>query len=200
MKIGNLPRERDGTAETPSAPVENTPTAFKLFLVLSAINSVTLGGGYVIVPAIGTAFEKRGWITEERYYDIFARAQAYPGPLALSTSMLVSLELCGLKGAVAAFFGVITPPFLAIILVGAALARYGDLPAVRRFLEGAGAIVPGIVAAMIWKTAKRQKWTARLAAQLAILTALLILFPSASLPILLGGLAFFYLLEGLWKR
>jgi len=176
------------------------PTPLGLFLTFAGVTTVTLGGGYVIVPVMGRALEKRGWMEESRFYDIFARAQAFPGPQALSTSILVSRDLCGFPGAVAASLGVVLPPFLVIILVSKLISDYGSLPAVRGFLEGAGAVVPGVVAAMIWRTAMRRKWNVRKIAGLSALAALLILFPSASLPILLGGILVLYLTEALWKR
>ena len=168
--------------------------------MLAWINTITLGGGYAIVPVIGAALEKRGWMTEEHFYDVFARAQAYPGPVALSTSLLVSIGLCGFRGAAAAFFGVILPPFVAIIFVSSLIGTYGSMPAVKRFLEGAGAVVPGLVAAMVFKTAKRRKWILPRAIEAGALTALLIAFPSLSLPILLVGIFIMYFLEGLWTR
>ena len=169
-------------------------------MLFAWINTVTLGGGYAIVPVIGTGLEKRGWMGEAEFYDVFARAQAYPGPSALSTAMLVSIRLCGFKGAVAAFFGVVVPPFLAILLVSSLLTRYGSLAAVKRFLEGAGAVVPGLVGGMVWRTARRRKWNALRIVEVSALTALLIAFPSLSLPILLGGIALMYGIEGIWKR
>lgn len=183
----------------------NPPTPWKLFGVFASITTITLGGGYVIVPIIGNHLEKRHWMGEEEYYDIFARAQVYPGPMALSTSMLVGIRLCGFWGAVAAICGVILPPLLVIILVSQLLTTYGSLPVIKRFLEGAGSVVPGIVAAMVWKNGKRlvkdsvgRSRLIRLI-ELAVLTMLLVLFPSYSLPILLVGIATLYLLEGLWK-
>jgi chromate transporter len=171
-----------------------------LFVLFAGINAVTLGGGYVIVPVIGTSLEKRGWMDETEFYDIFARAQAYPGPTALSTSILVAMRLCGKSGTIAAFFGVILPPFLAILLVSSLLTRYGSLPAVKRFLDGAGAVVPGLVGAMVWRSARRRKWTALRVIEVTVLTLLLIFFPSLSLPVLLGGIAAMYGIETLWKR
>jgi chromate transporter len=181
------------------------PKALSLFWLFAWINTITLGGGYVIVPVIGNSLEKRGWMQEDEFYDIFAQAQAYPGPLALSTSMLVGIRLCGFWGAVAAFCGVILPPFLVIILVSRLITTYGSLPAVQRFLDGAGAVVPGIVAAMVWKNGKRllkdNTGRTRLIKllELTALTMLLVFFPRYSLPILLGGIASLYVLEGLWK-
>ena len=171
-----------------------------LFRAIAQINTVTLGGGYVIVPVMAASFEKRGWMCEADFYDIFAKAQAFPGPLALSTAILTSQKLCGTKGAVAAFFGVILPPFLALILVSGVIGSIGSLPAVQRFLEGAGAVVPGIVAAMLWKTAKKRKWTAAKVVETIVVTAALILFPRLSLPILLAAIAALYAIEVLCKR
>jgi len=176
------------------------PTPAGLFWMLAKINTVTLGGGYVIVPVMATSLEKRGWMDEKEFYDIFARAQAFPGPLALSTALLTSIRLCGFKGAVAAFCGVILPPFLAIILVSGILSTYGSLPAVGRFLEGAGAVVPGLVAAMIWKTAAKRAWTPVRIIETVILSALLILLPAFSLPLLLAAIAILYCIEGLCRR
>lgn len=166
-----------------------------LFLMLARINALTLGGGYVIVPVMAGSLEKKGWMKEKDFYDIFARAQAFPGPLALSSALLVARNLCGAKGMAAAFLGVLLPPFFALILVGSFIGAYGSLPAVKRFLQGAGAVVPGIVGALIYKNAVKRKWTLARAVQTLLLTALLVFFPHLSLPILLAGIVAFYGVE-----
>lgn len=194
MQKQNSEKETTGKKNTAG------PTPSRLFWMLAKINTVTLGGGYVIVPVMATSYEKRGWMDEKEFYDIFARAQAFPGPLALSTALLTSIRLCGFKGAVAAFWGVVLPPFLALILVSGLISAYGSLPGLKRFLEGAGAVVPGLVAAMIWKTATKRTWTALRIIELVILSALLILLPDFSLPILLAAIAILYCIEGLCKR
>lgn len=182
-----------------SAVMKTPPTPFRLFLTFAWISAVTLGGGYAIVPVMGQALERRGWMAEDEFYDLFARAQAFPGPIALSTAVLASLGLSGARAAVAAFFGVIVPPFFAIIIVGSLLRSFGSLPWVGRFLDGAGATVPGIVAAMIWRNAKKRKWNAYRIATTALLAGSLIVFPTGSMPVLLGGLALLYAAEASWK-
>lgn len=176
------------------------PTPARLFWQIAKINAITLGGGYVIVPVTATSFEKKGWIEEKEFYDIFARAQAFPGPIALNTSILAAQRLCGWQGAVAAFFGVVLPPFAAIILVSGLISRYGSLPAVKRFLEGAGAVVPGLIAAMVWKTASKRSWTALRVVETIAVALILILFPAYSLPILLLAISGLYCIEGTCKR
>ena len=182
------------------AEKQAAPTPLALFLLYCRINAVTLGGGYVIVPVMATSMDKKGWMKEAEFYDIFTHAQAFPGPIALNAAILAGKRLAGIRGAIAGFFGVILPPFLAIILVSGFLSRYGNLPEIKRFLSGAGAVVPGLVASMIWKMGKKRKWTIPRYAQTAALALVLVLFPKASLPIMLGGIAAFYCIEALCKR
>jgi chromate transporter len=185
---------------------------------------VTIGGGYAIVPVIGRSLEKRGWLDEERFQTAFAKAQAFPGPIALSTAIICSQIIlreqraattisgapdaptrpagseAGTKAiaTLAATAGIVLPPCAALVLVGSVLGRIGQLPGVQRFLHGAGATVPGLVAAMLLRTGKKRRWTAPRAIATAALAAALALFPTASLPILLGALVLFYGMEHLW--
>lgn len=175
------------------------PTPWRLFATFAWASGVTLGGGYAIVPVMGNALEKRGWMKEDEFHGVFAVAQTLPGPIALSTAVLCSFRLAGVAGAAAAFIGVIVPPFFAIVVAGGLIGRYGRLPFVVRLLEGAGATVPGIVAALIWKTAKKRSWTAARIAWTVALAVALAAFPQASLPIMLGGLAAMYVWEVRWN-
>ena len=175
------------------------PTALRIFATFALASGVTLGGGYAIVPVMGHALEKRGWMNEDEFHQVFAVAQTLPGPIALSTAVLCSVRLLGFAGAAAAFLGVIVPPFFAIVVAGSLIGRFGQLPAVLRFLDGAGATVPGIVAALVWKTAKKRSWTVSRVVWTVALAVALAVFPQASLPIMLSGLAAMYFWEVRWN-
>ncbi len=191
-----IPSRKNGAKITTK---KTEPTPLRIFLTLAQINTLTLGGGYVIVPVIGNSFKKQGWIDEEEFYRIFSRAQVFPGPIALSTSFLCSYKIAGVKGAIAAVLGVVLPPFIALILVGGFISLYGDTELFKRFLKGAGAVVPGLVGSMLWKTAKNRKWTTRALIEVGLLTILLVLFPSAAFFILIGGIVVIYLGRLIWK-
>ncbi|HNP92961.1 MAG TPA: chromate transporter [Rectinema sp.] len=191
-----IPSRKNGAKKTTK---KTEPTPLRIFLTLAQINTLTLGGGYVIVPVIGNSFKKQGWIDEEEFYRIFSRAQVFPGPIALSTSFLCSYKIAGVKGAIAAVLGVVLPPFIALILVGGFISLYGDTELFKRFLKGAGAVVPGLVGSMLWKTAKNRKWTTRALIEVGLLTILLVLFPSAAFFILIGGIVVIYLGRLIWK-
>jgi chromate transporter len=152
-----------------------------------------------MVPVIGRALEKRGWVEEADFLDLFAAAQSFPGPLAFTTALIVGRKLSGFRGAAAAGLGVILPPFGAIVLVGALIGQVGQLAPVQDFLAGAGATVPGLVAAMIWKMAKNRKWTAFRAVSTAALAFALALLPGLTLPLFFGAITLFYLAETTWK-
>lgn len=187
-------------AAAPAAPKSvPPPTAMDLFLLFASISAVTVGGGYAIVPVIGRALERRGWMDEDSFHDIFARAQAFPGPIALSTAMLCSRRLCGPRAQAAAIAGVILPPFAALVLVGSFLGAFGTQPGVRRFLAGAGATIPGLVAALLYRTAIKRKWNLPRAVCTVLLAAGLAALPSLSLPVLLGALAILYVMERRWN-
>jgi chromate transporter len=175
------------------------PSPLRLFGVFAWISAVTIGGGYAMVPIIGSALEKRGWVAEDEFYDLFASAQSFPGPLAYTTALVAGRRLGGAAGAAASAAGVLIPPFFAIIAVSALLGRFGELPPVRAFLDGAGATVPGLVAAMIWKMGKGRAWTAGRAIGTLALAAALIVAPRLCLPIFLGACAVLYFVERRWK-
>jgi chromate transporter len=185
--------DREGSA------MKAEPTPWRLFGVFCWISAVTVGGGYAMVPVIESALEKRGWTTESEFYDLFATAQSFPGPLAFTTALVVGRKLCGAAGGLAGGFGVLLPPLAAIMVVGALIGRVGKLPAVKAFLDGAGATVPGLVAAMVWKIAKSRTWNFPRILGTALLAGGLILAPGASLPIFFCGLALLYFAEKRWS-
>jgi chromate transporter len=152
-----------------------------------------------MVPVIGSALEKKGWVGEAEFLDLFATAQSFPGPLAFTTAIIVGKKLCGARGAAAAGLGVLLPPFGAIVLVGALIGRLGQLAPVQNFLEGAGATVPGLVAAMIWKMAKARKWTALRAIATIVVAAALSLLPGLTIPVFFGAIALLYFAERKWS-
>lgn len=112
-----------------------------------------------MVPVIQRAVEKRGWMAEEDFYNLFAAAQSVPGPLALNTSVFVGRKLAGSAGFLAALFGILLPPFASILILASVLEIIGEWPAVKGFLEGAFAVVPGLTAALAFNMVRKRRWT-----------------------------------------
>lgn len=186
---------KNSPAEADVGATASAPSPWALFCVFAGISAVTVGGGYAMVPVIGQALEKRKWLDEDEFYRLFARAQSFPGPFAFTTALIVGGKLAGPAGAAAAGIGVVIPPFGALVLVGVALGRIGDYPAVKSFLEGAGATVSGLVAAMVWKIARKRSWNALRAVSTIVLAFVLALLPSLTLPIFLAAAFCLYFVE-----
>lgn len=178
-------------SERPATP----PGFWPLFRLFFGISAVTIGGGYVIVPVIQRAVEKRGWVSESDFYDLLARAQSIPGPMALNSALFVGMKLAGPAGFLAALLGVLLPPFAAMIALATVFEVAGDVPAIRGFLDGSFAVVPGLTAALAFNMIKKRKWSI----QRGILTVLgavgLILAGSMAVPLFFGIIALAWLLE-----
>ncbi|OHE62145.1 MAG: hypothetical protein A2Z99_10905 [Treponema sp. GWB1_62_6] len=134
------------------------PSAWQLFTVFFSISALTIGGGYAMIPVFAHRINKKKWMEEKAFYDVFATGQAFPGPMALNTAILVGVRLAGIRGAISSFMGVMLPPFCSIILVSLVFSRLSNYPAVLGFLEGSYAVVLGLVAAMIYKLLRARVW------------------------------------------
>ena len=77
---------------------------WKIFWVFAKIGAFTIGGGYMMVPAIEAEMRGRGWLSEEELPDIVAIAQSAPGLLTVNMSIFAAYKLRGLAGSIAATF------------------------------------------------------------------------------------------------
>jgi len=179
--------------ETP-AP-DSRPGFLTLFWFFFGISAVTIGGGYVMVPVIQRATEKRGWLAENEFYDLFATAQSVPGPLALNTAVFVGRRVAGAAGFLAAFLGILIPPFVSIIALATVLDVIGEWPAVRGFLDGAFAVVPGLTAALAFNMIKKRRWTRLRAASTIAAAVAITLSGTWAVPVFFATVAVSWLAE-----
>jgi chromate transporter len=69
-------------------------------------------------------------------------------------AVIFGARMRGPLGAMAAVAGLLGPPMMLIIMVGALYAQFGDLPAVRRMLTGVAAAAAGLMLATVAKMAR----------------------------------------------
>ena len=91
--------------------------------------------------------DRKGWTDKEEILSIYALAQSVPGVIAVNTSIVLGNRLAGVKGAVVAAAGVISPSLIVIM----AIASYFDVIMnsvyVLQAFSGIRAAVVGLVAA-----------------------------------------------------
>lgn len=135
------------------------PKPGSLFWTFFRISALTIGGGYAMVPVIGREVTRKEWVEEKEFYNLFALAQSFPGPIALTTALVVGRRLLGLGGFFLAMIGILVPPFVSVILVSLLLNGIGGFAPVQAFLKGAAAVIPGLVAALLWRMCVTRDWT-----------------------------------------
>lgn len=127
----------------------------EMFMIFLKIGSLTLGGGYVMVPIMEDEIvHKRGWIEEREFIDILAIAQSFPGAIAINTSIYVGYKMYGLLGAVIACMGLIIPPMFIISGAAALILKYGQHQTVQNVFMGVRPAVAGLIAAAVLRLSK----------------------------------------------
>ncbi len=152
----------------------------KIFAVFAKIGAFTIGGGYMMVPAIQAEMSKRQWISDEELPDIVAIAQGAPGLLTVNMAIFAGYKLRGVKGSIVATLGSITPPFLIILAIAIAAANLRDNAIIARILQGVRPVSVAIIAAYMFKLAKtncKHWWQWAIAVVTLLLVALLKISP-----------------------
>ncbi len=134
-----------------------------MFLTFLKIGALLLGGGYVIVPLLNNELaEKHRWISKEEIIDFYALGQCIPGIIAVNTTLFIGYKLKGKQGALTAFFGLILPPFIAIILLASLLIKISQNLIMNDIFWGVNIsiiILMFLTVKEVWKTSIVDKFT-----------------------------------------
>ena len=152
----------------------------RIFAVFAKIGAFTIGGGYMMVPAIQNEMSRQGWISDEELPDIVAIAQGAPGLLTVNMAIFAGYRLRGVKGSIVATLGSITPPFLIILGIAMLATNLQDSPVVQRILLGVRPVSVAIIAAYTFKLSRtncRNWWQWLIAAVTLALVVLLKVSP-----------------------
>jgi chromate transporter len=98
--------------------------------------------------------ESRRWFTEEEYQQGMAISQTMPGPLAAQLAMWLGYLQRGWLGALAVSLPFVLAPFLIVVALAVAYARYQGLGWVQDVFFGVGPAVIAIIAIAAYKLAR----------------------------------------------
>jgi chromate transporter len=138
------------TALSPAAPPR--PSLSELFITFATISLYGFGG--VLAWSRRMMVEERGWLTPEQFNELFALCAMLPGGNILNFSVIFGSRFRGVPGAMVAIAGLLGPPMLLIMIIGAIYAHYGDVPALRRMLTGIASAAAGLMMATVAKMAQ----------------------------------------------
>jgi chromate transporter len=147
--LAGSPAPPQHAANTAAAPA---PSIAELFLAFAAISLSGFGG--VLAWARRIMVERRRWFTAEEFNEAFALCAFLPGGNMVNFAVIFGARMRGPLGALAALAGLLGPPMILVIAVGALYAHFGDLPALRRMLTGVAAAAAGLMLATVAKMAR----------------------------------------------
>lgn len=123
------------------------PTAVRLFLIFGRIGLTSFGGG-LSGWLLREFVQDRNWLTEDEFFSGLSLSQALPGINVKNMAIWIGYRLLGFRGAVAGFFGIIVPPAIVLVLLGALFASIMHYRATHLALEGAAAAAIGLSLSM----------------------------------------------------
>jgi len=132
---------------------------WKIFGVFAKVGAFTIGGGYMMVPAIEDEMRRQKWISEEELPDIVALSQSAPGLLTVNMSIFAGYKLRGVPGSIVATLGSIIVPFFIILLIAMFFSNFSDSPVVQAIFQGVRPVAVAIIAGYCFKLLRKQnKW------------------------------------------
>lgn len=152
---------------------------WKIFLVFTKIGAFTIGGGYVMVPAIEAEMRKHHWIDEDELPDIVAISQSAPGLLTVNMAIFAGYKLRGVAGSVVATLGSILAPFFVILAIAMFFTSFSDNPLVVRIFSGVRPVAVAVITGYFIKLVRRNARPWQLIVILASLALMVCLKVSA---------------------
>lgn len=120
----------------------------KLCWLLFVINSLTIGGGFVMLPMLQKEFvEKYHWLTNQEFLDAIAIGQLTPGPLTVMNAV-IGYKVSGLIGAILAMVSSYLPCIIIVTIVAKYYYDYRESIIVQSSFKGIKPAVIGLLSAV----------------------------------------------------
>lgn len=133
-------------------PIPPRPSIAELFIAFATISLSGFGG--VLAWSRRMMVEERKWLTADQFNEAYALCAFLPGPNIVNFSVIFGSRFRGPLGAVTALVGLLGPPFVLVMIIGALYAHYGDLPTLRRMLIAVASAAAGLMMATVAKMAR----------------------------------------------
>jgi chromate transporter len=144
-----MPPDSSSAAETVPDLSKSPPTLIELFVAFAKMSLAGFGG--VLVWARRAIVDQHKWMTADEFNETFALCHFLPGPNIVNLTFVFGSRFRGLAGAIAAFSGLVGPPALIMVVMGALYHRYGEIDALRRILSGVACAAIGLMLAVVFR-------------------------------------------------
>lgn len=131
------------TATPASTAPPEVPALFELFWAFAKASISGFGG--VLPFARHMIIVEKRWLTELEFANLFSFCQFMPGANVVNLAICIGRRFHGPVGAVVSVLGMLVPPTLVILLLGAFYAQVGEAPVMKGIFRGLGAAAAGLV-------------------------------------------------------
>lgn len=119
----------------------------ELFFAFLRVGCFSFGGAYGAIPLIRDVVLSYGWLDDETLTYMIAVSESTPGPIMVNLATYIGSSQAGFPGAMLATLAVISPAFIIILLVMAALKTVLKNKYVQAVLGGLTPCIIGIILA-----------------------------------------------------
>lgn len=119
------------------------PGCRELFMGFFILGLTGFGG--VLPMARRMIVEKKNWLSGEEFTELLGLCQFLPGGNIINLSVALGNEFRGLRGALAAIFGLILAPTAIVVCLGLVYARFQNDPLVEHLFAGLAAGAAGLL-------------------------------------------------------
>src|ERR1700727_658246 len=141
------PDSPPGAGSPRDVPTSMPASLIALFLAFAKMSRAGFGG--VLVCARRAIVGQHRWMTADEFNETFALCHFLPGPNIVNLTFVFGSRLRGLPGSIAAFSGLVGPPDLIMVVMGALYHRYGEIDSLRRILSGVACAAIGLMLAVV---------------------------------------------------
>ena len=135
--------------------MNNSLSLFSIFKTFFIIGATSFGGG-VVAYLRDAIVERYQWMSESEFLATLEISQTMPGLNTVNMSILTGDKLMGIKGAIAAFCGILIPGCVFVMILGLLYSQNANNPTVLATLAGTAAAAVGLLLAVTIKIGKKQ--------------------------------------------
>ena len=168
-------------------PDETRTGVVEIVKVFLGLGCVAFGGPVAHVALMRrSVVERRRWVDQQEFSELFAACQLIPGPTSTELAVLLGYRRAGWRGLAAAAACFIAPAAVLMTAIAAVYQRYGESPLAREVLGGVTPVVVGIVAWAVLDLARRSVRTIEVLA-VGVAVAAVASFINQPIALLAGG-------------
>ena len=137
-------------------PDETRTGVVEIVKVFLGLGCVAFGGPVAHVALMRrSVVERRRWVDQQEFSELFAACQLIPGPTSTELAVLLGYRRAGWRGLAAAAACFIAPAAVLMTAIAAVYQRYGERTLAREMLGGVTPVVVGIVVWAVLDLARR---------------------------------------------